>query len=299
MLDHTMADKDVLFVGDSSGLMSIDPREFTRVTGLSSYSLAIPGSYTQDFQNEMLRIYLETHRKPQVIVAHFSYLVLGLGGNKPWIATWLGIRDQALKWLTEFEHDSRHFQFDLNVVTLYYSGKFLLGKAAAHFGIPLADTALTRKRGPYPSDEDMARVLMVQEGALPYGRRAEAGSPAHVEYYDLEFAEFMVPMLEKLFTMARDNDIRIVFVTNPVSEKFDTANNRRRFEAIETRVVQIAQPFKDVCIVQPFFRFYPHEEAFDNAHLVEGGVDKETHFIARAATTGQCAGSGTAAGKTG
>jgi hypothetical protein len=48
MLDHTMADKDVLFVGDSSGLMSIDPREFTRFIGLSSTSLAIPDSYTQE-----------------------------------------------------------------------------------------------------------------------------------------------------------------------------------------------------------------------------------------------------------
>jgi hypothetical protein len=40
----------------------------------------------------MLRIYLKTHRKPKLIVAHFTYLVLGLGGNKPWIATWLRTR---------------------------------------------------------------------------------------------------------------------------------------------------------------------------------------------------------------
>jgi hypothetical protein len=289
MLDHTMTDKDVLFVGDSSGLMSIDPKEFTRITGLSSTSLAIPGSYTQEFQNEMLRIYLQTHRKPRLIVAHFTYLVLGLGGNKPWIATWLGIRDHALQWLSQFEHDTPHFRFDLNQVTLYYSGKFLLRKAAAHFGLPFEETSLTMKRGPYPSHNEMAKVLQEQEGALEYDKRAEEGGPDHIEYYDLEFSEFMVPMLQKLFTIARDNDIRVAFVTNPLSEKFDTANNRRLFEAIEKRVVRVAQPFDDVCIVQPFFRFYPHEEAFDNAHLVKGGVSKETNFIAHAVTRGQCA----------
>jgi hypothetical protein len=48
---------------------------------------------------------------------------------------------------------------------------------------------------------------------------------------------------------------------------------------------EIARDYDNVCIAEPSIRFYPDSEAWDNAHLVKGGLAKETQFVADAVTS--------------
>ena len=93
-------------------------------------------------------------------------------------------------------------------------------------------------------------------------------------------------MLSNLFQMAATRHIPMLFVANPLSERFDTPSTRQYAVELEQAVSKIAAGFPNVCIVQPFLRFYPDEEAFDNAHLVLGGLEKNVQFLADAARKG-------------
>jgi hypothetical protein len=284
LLDGSIPDKDVVFVGDSSALMSIMPKQFTETTGLSSISLSSDASYTLEFQNRILDVYLRTHRSPRTIVAHLSYIILGSGSAPAGIALFLAQRDRGLNWLEDFEHNTRRSKFNLEGVSFYYSTKFLARKMGESLGFHFTDGALERPRGSFGSDTEVARFIKDSDGFLPNPLTGPQGGPAHVEGI-FEFPEYMTPMLQNLFAIARDHGSRLVFVPNPLSEKYDTPANLGQLRRVETRLREIARDYDNVCFPEPAIRFYPDSEAWDNAHLAQGGVVKETRFLADAVTT--------------
>ena len=59
---------DVIFIGDSSTTVGIDPLLFEERTGLRAYNLGLPGFVGIDSNLRVLEAYLENHPAPQLIV---------------------------------------------------------------------------------------------------------------------------------------------------------------------------------------------------------------------------------------
>ncbi len=70
-MDYTLKSNehnDVLFLGSSSCLACVRPRQFEDITGLKAYNLGFPGLIGMRGCNLALQSYLESHTKPRVVV---------------------------------------------------------------------------------------------------------------------------------------------------------------------------------------------------------------------------------------
>src|SRR5215208_418709 len=154
---------EAVLVGDSSTMMSIHTMEFERASGLTAYNLGFDGSQTLDLQTDLLEVYLAEHPRPKWIVVQLATLV-GFGarnwGSPAGFDLWLKKRDNVRTWLSLVSKKRRfkppRWNISIDLVEA-------IDKVQKYAGTIDYD-ALNEPRGPFPSDNEFAKLLYANRG---------------------------------------------------------------------------------------------------------------------------------------
>lgn len=265
--------RDVLVIGDSSGLFGVVPEIVKNETGLSMLNLGTDGSYSIDAQTDLLEFFVGRFGAPKLVLFYMSGLGLIHGGSvqkleriRQWVRNIQADQDAATPGSTGLTLPSLKARF-------YLSRKIAAGKS----GVAVSgNSRLTVKRGIYPSDAEVRRALIESGGFMA---EPHPVIPPQREPVTIVLADREVSMIRRLFRFAEAHGIEILMALNPVPESQDYPETVTSFTALERHLREIAHDFPRVTIEPDLLRFYPNEMTYGYAHLRGTGPVRNSHEI--------------------
>jgi hypothetical protein len=267
------APAEIVLIGDSSCFMSVVPAVLQQVTGRSALNLGVDGSYTLDLDRRVLEDYIARFGAPRLVVLHFSASsTIGLRESRQ-ASTYVLLeqrRADVLRWIVTVMD---------GVPVFYKAGVNFNGAALLQHlfewraGEPAATSAHAVK---FPPDAELGRLLADTKGFL---RNPHASMEIEASSFEPRLSRLNAERLRALFQIAETHGFKLLFVINPMAEAFHNPATVAGFAAFETEIRALARPYRNVDIPTPFLRFYPTEIAYDSAHMLGDGPERNSAEI--------------------
>jgi hypothetical protein len=260
-LSESVADTDVLIIGDSSALMGIDPRVIENRTGLRTESMALVAfAHVHGFA-DALNFFLQHQTAPRLVVlemAPFGYAV-------PWSAyEEYGLRDAIANWAGAER-------------PVWPSLSFRARTRAAMAGVS-GFPGLDQPRGDRPSDDEVRDELHQRQGGMvetvPVADwSSERPVPARVQPEAIE-------ALNRICALSREHGFALLVLHNPVPEPLLTPTISGRLDAVATAFTDATDTCEQAWVIRPFDRTLPIALFSTLDHLTEEGAQTNSEAIA-------------------
>jgi hypothetical protein len=263
---------DVLVLGDSSGLMGVDPSVVAARTGKSCYNLCTISLMGVQGHRAILDRYLERHGNPSVIIYHFAPNEMRFTEQDldQWkflsqVKRWLALR-QGLAVTDEAEMKGRDW-------TVLPSQKF---RSAAQSWLSLESSRVRfmhSPRGNWPSHSDVVAELDRGRGFMKETSTFQWDSPRELE---LVFSDHHQATLRQLMQHVNGLGIQMVIVANPLPELARTTGTDTNFAAMLDAIEKLADSFPKVTLLFPQPRYVASGDFATLNHLRPEAVVENT-----------------------
>ena len=266
---------DILILGDSSGLMGVDPAVLSERTGRSCYNLCTISLMGVQGHQAILNRYLETHATPSVIIYHFAPNDMRFTEQDldQWkflsqVERWLAYRQSSSG--TDKDEPSRR---DWTVLP---SQKF---RTEAQSWLSLESSRvrfMNQPRGKWPSHSKVVKELDRRRGFMEETSTFHWDSPRDLE---LVFSEHHKATLRQLMQHINDMGIRMYLVANPLPEMAHTTKTDQHFAAMLNSIEGLAHSFPNVSLPFPQPRYIENTRFATLNHLRPEAVMEHTTQI--------------------
>jgi hypothetical protein len=271
---------DVLVLGDSSGLMGVDPRIIREQTTLSAYNLCTVSWLGVEGNRVLLDQFIATHGQPSIIIYHFAPSELRYDADSlkdmdyvRRVKLWVKLNESIQNPDASVQHRPElSFADQLFLPTQSYRTR-----VQASLQLRTAETRhLDRDRGSRGSHRDLLKLFESQHGFL-----------AEIDVTDWSAAPEILAgisdhhktMFQALITETQRRNIQLILVANPVPEVARTPENERRLHELETALVELTRGQPNVRLLLPLTRYYPNGQMAIQNHVAASAVDKNTREI--------------------
>jgi hypothetical protein len=265
ILSHRIPKVDVLFLGDSSCLMSLRSVLFERLTGYPAWNLGTLGWLSTEGHAELLSLYLENHAPPRLIIYNVSTYPLTVLQSD---ISGVGYLDTFQKWLGLDKAVSR-FHFPS-----YRERYFLRWQITKRF---LSSHFLQESRGPFPSDSEIHRLLQENRGSLDDPRHDNLGT---VTFPSIALSTDCIPGLLHLFSLTDQYEIPLLVVLNPLPIVARTPQLDIELGQLSKDLFKLTQGHPRVKIHTPLARYIPLRDFSSLNHLNPEGAKRNTRELA-------------------
>jgi len=266
---------EIVFIGDSSCLMGVQPNVVSEITNRSTRNMGTIAMLHSEGHADGLEKYIEKHGPPKAVVYHMT-TVFGTGyygkeairkmGRLTRYRAWSGIQPEALIYNVPSIRKYRHSLQDRTRMLFATAGN--------------QEAYLRAQRGLYPSHEEMGDQLTRSKGWMPEVEMLDWDQfPDHMPR-ELHMNSDMYPGLKRVMALAFEHDIKIGFVQNPIPEKFKVVNPAGEQQKFESTIKGMADNEQSIHFYPEFIRPYPLKWCAQIQHLNEEGSRHNSREIA-------------------
>lgn len=268
---------DILFLGDSSALMGLRPTLIQARTGLTCWDIGTLDYLSTPGNVDILEMFLRQHpTPPKVVVYHIISWSFSLSQSS---LQQFGYIDRLQKWVSLSLSEKKNLSAGNFLPSMQY--RRTAQRLLTTFSMQENEAWLNSPRGPYPSDNEIRQTLLKNQGAMTEVVRADSVD----QYLDLRrmlrIDPSIVAEIRRLIDICARASIRLIFVTNPIPNVAETAENREGLTSMEAQLQQIVQGNKHVTFYTPFARFYPVELCNSYNHLTEAGAIRNSEEVSQ------------------
>lgn len=261
---------DMLFSGDCSALLGVDPEIITRHTGLSAWNGATLGVLTTQGHAEILELYLKYVGAPKIFVYSVSTYVLSRPRDDPWLS-------HFHKWISPVlnrESPGRPMLYTLReivqnrIVNPFFPDSYLESITSAR----------TSRYYGY-SDKDLRRISESNFGYLPRLEDdkilAETGSSEIEGVYNNAYTKG----LKKIFELSSKYKFDVLIALHPYPVFAKTAKTKKTMTNVDMNLKKKARYHRNVKFAPTCFYPDNHYSAF--YHFNERGAKRFSNDIAK------------------
>lgn len=263
LLTVTPTTYDVVYLGDCSCMMNVDPRVVEKTTGLKGLNLGTIGFHYIDGHTDLLDLYLARFPRPRFLVYYTTPWQMGVSyasiqriGTLNKVRDWSGIPTGN----------------PLSRLPSYRAFTTIKAWACRKAWAPNAETA---RRGAFPSDNEFHEILRRTGGFMVDPQRQ-----ALVQEKVPEFHPDFVPGLKRFLKTAQVYGIPVLIVTNSVPDSARNASTNAGYARLHQALEPIVQAYPDVHLADPWVRYYPAEGYTTSHDLLEPGTRTNSEHIA-------------------
>lgn len=253
---------DLLILGDSSGLMGVDPKILEEHTGLASYNLCTVSYCSILGHAFLLKEYLRFNSPPKTLIYHFAPLELSQDEAL--------IRQRGYLQRTRDIAEGRRFIFPPSLQLRSQVRAFIEGNLFNN------EDSFETLRGIYPSHRELCDLLDAQKGFFPE-RQMQLSTSA---FDRLSISSVQLQGLRELTETARLHGIRLMLIPNPIPAFADSPSMRDDLEIISVKIRDAVERSFPDSIQNPFFRFLNARSFSTPNHLHPESVRENTLRIA-------------------
>ncbi len=266
---------DLIFVGSSHSYCTFDPEIFNTKLDLNSYQLGMPGQTPDSTYYTLLEIL--NYQKPKVIVMELFYLMLStdfdvkqfdqlfkfLDNNElkdDYIKNVFAPKDKVKYYIPTIHYQTDYYNFKNAQIKKYLEEKF---------GLKLdikQDIGVEK----YRSLGYVYCDYVMDDEVINDTKKTFSGDGKKYE-----FSEKQIEYLKKIVDLCNKNDIRLLFVTAPISPaaygNFDNYNNM--FEKFSELANSLNVDYIDYNILNEKVNFVTNSNFRDSSHLNHSGVE--------------------------
>jgi hypothetical protein len=263
---------DVVFIGDSSCRHDIVPAEFTRLTGLSSFNLAMWGALGPDGMLVVATLYLQNHPKPKALV--------------------FCITPQSLECITQY----RHGQFPRRFISIY--GAHVEGlpadlAAETDFAERCHTGLVTLLRAARPSarhvreipfrDNPTQTLAIMKEEFLETKGHARLGGPGGDDPIYRQGKQIQVePAWTRCVSFLSDEchkrGVRFILRMDPTAASMKA---HRKYDTVESWLDEVSRDCPHAIVAEPRLLWWERKYHWDFDHLNTDGVARFMPVVAK------------------
>ncbi len=248
--------QDVLLLGDSSCLMGLRPKLIVQQTGRNAWNIGTLSWLQIEGHLELLKLYVEHHGPPRLVVYHVSPYTLGFKAPGDYLARLRDHLDPQRPWLP----------------SLAYRRTIRTGPLFELMKEDLLDT----ERGVFPSDAEVRRILRDRRGAMTERRTDTWLKPPSVQ---VTLPPYAVATLDELFHFAGERGFGLLVMICPMPEIARTPQNVASLDRLAADLRQIVGRSPHAELFDPAIRFYPDELCYSVEHVYEDGAIRNTEEL--------------------
>ncbi|MCD0459988.1 hypothetical protein [Roseiconus lacunae] len=272
--------RDLVVLGDSSGLMGVVPELLGQQLRLSAYNLCTISLMGVEGHQMIFERFIETHGAPQYLVyhfaprdTHFSDSELHKLEYRKGVRDWIGVAKGELS-STEGGDETRGNELSsVPLPTLKFrrfSQAFLqvISPEAKHREV---------SRGKWASHNQMRDAMVFQSGFLEEVNLSERVDPMDLK---LILSSHHASMLRDLLRFCEQKSISVLIVANPLPEYTKTSATVANLEKQRKLLREVVAERSGVQIAFNEQRFYSDEKFATVNHLTPGAAITNTKEIA-------------------
>ena len=258
---------DVMFVGDSSCLMGIEPSIVSERTGLKCWNIGTLAWLGTQGHALVLEKYLRTHAAPKLVIYHIAPWCLFTSDSE---LAKIGYSSETQNWLSDNRKTSR------------VSGIRRMRLISDHWFRRILNRDFTSvmeiSRPPYPSDEQVRKVLLTNCGFFPEARKYNfVSAEKAIEDLHPACSDSRVG-LAKLHQLSRRYNFRLLVYVNPIPQDMNSPRIRTRYAEYESYIRETLKD--DVVHKSPMLTVYPVDCCVNLSHLSPAGARRHSNEIA-------------------
>lgn len=259
--------QEVLFLGDSSCLMGLQPNVVVRETGLETWNLGTISWIGVRGHTRVLETYLQENPPPHLLVYHVT---LNTFGDAEPHEFHRDFKRRVLRWLGTHQADASWLP------SLSYRRDFRSWLSPQRF----QDEFLELERGPYPSDRTVRTLIQTERGALVEKQTRSWKAPPRLQFHPEAGVE---RELNALFELAQTHGMKVLVMTNPLPDIAATEENLATLASVRELLDRAAAAFEGVEIAQPLAKFYdqPSQCCSSVNHLLPTGAQRNSEELAQ------------------
>ncbi len=272
LLESIDEPQDLLLLGDSSCLMGLKPEVFIEENSLETWNLGTVAWISTQGHAKVLEMYLERFAPPRLLVYHVTADQLVMSMKK------LESKRLFKRFSRWIEPDSSEFSF---LPSLRYRletpriMRVLFGLISRN----KEDALLNKRRGAFPSDNDVRKILLAQRGFIAENRPYTwPGAPMS---WSGRFSKDCEPGLRHILDLSERYDFDVLFVLNPYPVIARTETTANSLEKIKVELSRILKPYRRASLYSPFIRYYPLDLMARLQHVSAEGAADNSRDISR------------------
>ncbi|MDV6031550.1 MAG: hypothetical protein F9B45_15940 [Phycisphaera sp. RhM] len=266
---------DVLLLGDSSGLMGLDPRVMSDAVGKDVFNLCSISLIGADGQKAILERYIRTHGRPSIIVYHYAPHDLRYTADD--LENWK-FRQSVYLWLAASDGQAveaeSHRRDGFRVLP---SQRFRDAVQRRLFFVFDRPQNLSSPRGLFGSHNEMVAQVLNQDGFMQEVNEDETDEPRDL---NLEMPESQEAALDDLLDYVDHVGVPISLVSNPLPEYAQTDATLESLRIQQKQLQQIVARHEQADILLAEQRFLPRESFATLNHLRPSSAAQNSKEIA-------------------
>ena len=268
---------DVLLLGDSSGLMGLDPRVMSGQLGKDVFNLCSISLIGADGQKAMLERYIQTHGRPSIIVYHYAPHDLRYTADD--LANWK-FRQSVYLWLAAADGHAVEVESHVrDEFRLLPSQRFRDAAQRRLFFVIDRPQNLNSPRGLFGSHNEMVAQVANQDGFMQEVHEDKTDRPTDL---NLTMPESQEAAFEELFDYVDRIGVPIFLVSNPLPEYAKTDATLESLRIQQRQLHRIVARHERAEILLPEQRFLPRESFATLNHLRPSSAAQNSKEIATA-----------------
>ncbi|MCS7467265.1 hypothetical protein NZK35_11485 [Stieleria sp. ICT_E10.1] len=266
---------DVLLLGDSSGLMGLDPRVMSGRVGKDVFNLCSISLIGADGQRAILERYIRTHGRPSVIVYHYAPHDLRYTADD--LANWK-FRQSVYLWLAASDGQAVEAEsYRRDEFRVLPSQRFRDAVQRRLFFVFDRPQNLNTPRGRFGSHHEMVEQVLNQDGFMQEVNEDETDEPRDL---NLAMPESQEAALDALLDYVDRIGVPIFLVSNPLPAYAKTDATLESLRRQQQQLQQIMARHEQAAILLPEQRFLPRESFATLNHLRPSAAAQNSKEIA-------------------
>lgn len=266
---------DVLILGDSSGLLGIDPKLIEKETNLSTWNMATLGYYATPGFTFMLDVFVRFRGTPRFAILELTETSL-TRDNAPYrhwlrkLKNWLDpiLVESTLKKSRTHWHNLPSYSYRNIAQNIIFN--FSISNFSSHF------EKTYFKEAPMVNDHIVNQRIMENKGYLVrYHADNVTKAPIHLNNHPDEGA---IDGLESFLRIAQKNGITVLVIMTPYPENAKTLETLQTIGRVERTVATLVNKYSNSHFIP--FEFFPRSNMASQHHLNEIGAVRQTRRIA-------------------
>ena len=265
---------EILILGDSSGLMGVDPRQLSEIVGQSVFNLCTVSLMGVEAHLRCLEKFVETHGAPSLVVYHFAPSELHYTNDD--LIAW-GYRIGVQRWFADVNNEpvpkdvesrssSKHpaeNSVEDRLVPLP-SQKFRDVSRKRLSLISSRARYRSKPRGAWPSHDEVSDRIIKQNGFLQEVHKSGQSKPTDLV---LGFSNHYQKGIDLLLAECQRRGIEVLIVANPLPDYTQTSVTLTKLEVQKQLIDEIANRYANASVLFPDQRFFANDQFATLTHL--------------------------------
>jgi hypothetical protein len=253
---------DILLLGDSSCLMGLMPKVIEKQTGLSCWNLGTLGYLGTEGHALLLDFWIRNFGPPRFLVYHVVPYTLVSSNEETHL-----YRDMLKEWLTSEGSSELCDRLPSGKARRYA----LNGLSQLTSKVKTTDAFFDSPRSVYPSDREVAKILLENQGWMPEYTSPKPPSQWQIESFK-PFHSDCVPGLKHIFDTAQRYKIPVLVMMHDVPSVYTGAETTTAYRGYEHNLEICAERYANVHLQHPLLKFLPTELCANLHHPTPQGA---------------------------